>query len=178
MAHDSTKSTAKRLFKVQDLANSGKEWRSPAFDLLDPNHPAVTGRRHPNAVQGAGSGDKKTSAVAAARGETSQTTPQSGQNKSGYNNSGHQQTGGVNTAQPLQGGVPASNYSTQAGNLGGGYATGYASQGVTDSQGYASQGATAGQGYRAQGTSAAQGYQQGVHDTLSREEAKFSQMRQ
>ncbi|WWD18999.1 hypothetical protein CI109_103456 [Kwoniella shandongensis] len=67
LTHSAEKSTAKRLFKVQDLANTGKEWRSPAFDLLDNKHPAVTGHHHPSAVQGAGSAHAQTSAVQNAR---------------------------------------------------------------------------------------------------------------
>ncbi|KAK8854853.1 hypothetical protein IAR55_003592 [Kwoniella newhampshirensis] len=67
LTHSSEKSTAKRLFKVQDLANSGKEWRSPAFDLLDSRHPAVTGQHHPAANKGAGSAQAATSAVQQAR---------------------------------------------------------------------------------------------------------------
>lgn len=70
LTHDASKSTIKRVFKTEDLAASGKEWRSPAFDLLDSRHPAVTGQHHPQAVKNAGHGDVKTSAVAAARGET------------------------------------------------------------------------------------------------------------
>ena len=74
LAHDSQKSIAKRMFKVEDLANSGREWRSPAFDLLDPQHPAVTGQHHPEAVRNAGSANKETSAIAAARGEIPHST--------------------------------------------------------------------------------------------------------
>ena len=57
------------MFKVEDLAASGKEWRSPAFDLLDEKHPAVTGQHHPEATPGVGHKNIQTSAVAAARGE-------------------------------------------------------------------------------------------------------------
>jgi len=112
MAHDSTKSTAKRMFKVEDMANSGKQWRSPAFDLLDPSHPAVTGQHHPEAVKGAGTANKKTSAVAAARGEIQESTNRSGSTKSsGYQNQGgHQDQGGyqnqgANMAQTLPAGA-------------------------------------------------------------------------
>lgn len=45
------------MFKVEDLAASGREWRSPAFDLFDRSHPAVTGQHHPEAVKGAGAGE-------------------------------------------------------------------------------------------------------------------------
>ena len=69
LTHDATKSSAKRMFKVEDMAASGKEWRSPAFDLFDPNHPAVTGQHHPEATPGVGHKNVNTSAIAAARGE-------------------------------------------------------------------------------------------------------------
>ena len=69
LSHDSKKSAAQRMFKVEDLAASGKEWRSPAFDLLDEKHPAVTGKQHPEATPGVGHKNIQTSAVAAARGE-------------------------------------------------------------------------------------------------------------
>ncbi|OWT39064.1 hypothetical protein C362_03228 [Cryptococcus neoformans Bt1] len=52
LTHDGGKSWAKRAFKVEDAARTGKEWRSPAFNLIDPAHPAVTGQHHP-AVQNA-----------------------------------------------------------------------------------------------------------------------------
>ncbi|ORY35471.1 hypothetical protein BCR39DRAFT_460742 [Naematelia encephala] len=74
-SHDPKKSMAKRMFKTEDLAASGTDWRSPAFDLFDKQHPAVTGHHHPAAVQGAGSQNVKTSAVAAARGEQTHTGP-------------------------------------------------------------------------------------------------------
>jgi len=61
LTHDSGKSVAKRIWKTEDLANSGREWRSPAFDLLDPHHPAVTGTHHPEAEKGAGAGNSLTS---------------------------------------------------------------------------------------------------------------------
>ena len=70
------------MFKVEDMANSGQEWRSPAFDLLDSAHPAATGRHHPGAVQGAGHGNKNTSAIAGARGEIPQSTGRSGTSNS------------------------------------------------------------------------------------------------
>ncbi|WVQ99967.1 hypothetical protein IAU59_007110 [Kwoniella sp. CBS 9459] len=54
LVHSSEKSASKRIFKVQDLAKSGKEWHSTAFDLFDKQHPAVTGQHHPSAVKGAG----------------------------------------------------------------------------------------------------------------------------
>ncbi|WVR07478.1 hypothetical protein IAU60_004520 [Kwoniella sp. DSM 27419] len=65
MQHDASKSTSQRMFKVSDLAASGREWHSPAFDLLDKQHPAVTGQAHPAAKEGAGA--QNTSAVQAAR---------------------------------------------------------------------------------------------------------------
>ena len=58
---------ASKAFKTEDLAGSGVEWRSPAFDLFDPKHPAVTGKQHPEAVEGAGRKDYNSSALAAAR---------------------------------------------------------------------------------------------------------------
>ncbi|KAK4689510.1 hypothetical protein P7C73_g600, partial [Tremellales sp. Uapishka_1] len=61
LAHDPKNSIAKRMFKVEDLAFSGKEWRSPAFSLTDSKHPAVTGETHPHAVKGAGAGKSLTS---------------------------------------------------------------------------------------------------------------------
>ncbi|ORX38560.1 hypothetical protein BD324DRAFT_578011 [Kockovaella imperatae] len=69
MTHDPKKSSAQRMFKVEDMAASGDEWRSPAFDLLDKKHPAVTGENHPEATPGMGHKDVQSSAVAAARGE-------------------------------------------------------------------------------------------------------------
>ncbi|WWC93737.1 hypothetical protein V866_000573 [Kwoniella sp. B9012] len=65
LTHSSEKSAAKRMFHTSDLAASGKEWRSNAFDLFDSAHPAVTGQSHPAAKQGAGA--QNTSAVDAAR---------------------------------------------------------------------------------------------------------------
>jgi hypothetical protein len=49
LTHDPKVSISKRLWKTEDLAHSGKEWRSPAFDLVDPKHPAKTGVDHPEA---------------------------------------------------------------------------------------------------------------------------------
>ncbi|OCF37895.1 hypothetical protein I316_00119 [Kwoniella heveanensis BCC8398] len=65
LTHSSEKSSAQRLFKTTDLANSGKEWHSTAFDLFDKQHPAVTGQHHPSAVKGAG--NQNTHAVDQAR---------------------------------------------------------------------------------------------------------------
>ncbi|WWC90750.1 uncharacterized protein L201_005687 [Kwoniella dendrophila CBS 6074] len=65
LSHNHEKSAAKRMFHTSDLAASGKEWRSNAFDLFDNSHPAVTGQSHPAAKQGAGA--QNTSAVNAAR---------------------------------------------------------------------------------------------------------------
>jgi hypothetical protein len=70
MTHDSKKSMAQRAFKTEDLAASGNEWRSPAFDLFDKRHPAVTGEKHPQAKEGAGHSSVNTNAVEAARGVT------------------------------------------------------------------------------------------------------------
>ncbi|KAL0249814.1 hypothetical protein I308_103116 [Cryptococcus tetragattii IND107] len=69
LTHDGGKSWAKRAFKVEDAARTGKEWRSPAFNLIDPAHPAVTGKPHP-AVQNAddGANNLKQKAEAAASG--------------------------------------------------------------------------------------------------------------
>lgn len=61
MGHNSEKSTMARVWKTEDLAHSGKEWHSPAFDLLDRQHPAVTGKHHPAAVKGAAAGHSLTS---------------------------------------------------------------------------------------------------------------------
>jgi hypothetical protein len=51
------------MWKTEDLAHSGKEWHSQAFDLFDPKHPAVTGEHHPHAQKGAGTGQSLTSKV-------------------------------------------------------------------------------------------------------------------
>lgn len=56
MTHDKKKSISERLFKTEDLAHSGKQWRSPAFSLTDNKHPAKTGEHHPQAVPGAAHG--------------------------------------------------------------------------------------------------------------------------
>lgn len=45
-----------KMWKTEDLAHSGKGWHSPAFDLLDSKHPAVTGQSHPAAKEGAAAG--------------------------------------------------------------------------------------------------------------------------
>lgn len=58
------------MFKTEDLASSGREWHSPAFDLFDSRHPAVTGHDHPEAVKNAGAPGVNTHAIAQARGET------------------------------------------------------------------------------------------------------------
>lgn len=67
LTHSSENSIAKRVFKTQDLAASGNEWRSEAFNLTSGSHPAVTGKAHPNAQHGAGSANVNTNAVDAAR---------------------------------------------------------------------------------------------------------------
>ncbi|WVN90208.1 uncharacterized protein L203_105444 [Cryptococcus depauperatus CBS 7841] len=54
LTHDAEKSWTGRAFKVEDMAGAGKEWRSPAFDLTDSAHPAVTGKDHPTVGTGAG----------------------------------------------------------------------------------------------------------------------------
>lgn len=51
------------MFKTEDAAHSGKTWHSPAFDLLDSRHPAVTGEHHPEAVKGAAAGKSLTSKI-------------------------------------------------------------------------------------------------------------------
>lgn len=154
------------------MANSGDGWRSPAFDLFDKSHPAVTGQHHPDAVRGAGSGNHNTSAIAAARGEISQTTPQHGQHGQGNLTSAASgyPTQGMN-AQSLQGGVPASQYPTQGTNLGSGYGSpGYATQATTAGDKYpANVNAAHGQGYATQGSATAQAYQQGAHDAIRRQ---------
>lgn len=63
LQHDSRKSISHRLFKVEDAANSGKKWRSPAFGLTDDKHPAVTGKHHPEAQKGAGAGKSLTDSM-------------------------------------------------------------------------------------------------------------------
>ncbi|RXK41203.1 hypothetical protein M231_01608 [Tremella mesenterica] len=63
LGHDSKQSIAKRMFKVEDAAHSGQEWRSPVFDLFDARHPAVTGQHHPEATQGAGAGKSLSSKI-------------------------------------------------------------------------------------------------------------------
>jgi len=78
LMHDAKKSSAKRLFKTEDMAQSGREWHSPAFDLFDKRHPAVTGERHPEAVPNAGHKDVKTSAIDAARGHSTANTGNTG----------------------------------------------------------------------------------------------------
>jgi len=95
LVHDSKKSTAKRMFKVEDLAASGREWRSPAFDLFDTQHPAVTGRSHPDAVKGAGHKDANTSAIDEARGQP--TANQTGQTGAGYSTGTHGAPTGYST---------------------------------------------------------------------------------
>jgi len=67
LTHDSKKSIAERLFKTEDLAHSGNEWRSPAFSLAGDNaHPAITGKNHPQAVEGAARGKGLTDAIPSA----------------------------------------------------------------------------------------------------------------
>jgi hypothetical protein len=51
------------MWKTEDLAHSGKNWHSPAFDLLDSKHPAVTGQSHPLAKDGAAAGHSLSSKV-------------------------------------------------------------------------------------------------------------------
>lgn len=66
MAHDKRKSISERLFKTEDLAHSGKDWRSPAFSLVgDSKHPAITGQHHPQATHGAAAGKGLTDAIPA-----------------------------------------------------------------------------------------------------------------
>ncbi|WRT68357.1 uncharacterized protein IL334_005333 [Kwoniella shivajii] len=65
LTHSAEKSSAKRLFKTQDFASSGTDWKSKAFDLLDNQHPAVTGVHHPDTKPGAHT--QNTNAVDAAR---------------------------------------------------------------------------------------------------------------
>jgi hypothetical protein len=54
-----------KMWKTEDLAHSGKNWHSPAFDLLDSKHPAVTGQSHPQAKDGAAAGHSLSSKVQA-----------------------------------------------------------------------------------------------------------------
>jgi len=68
------KSVSKRLFQTEDYAASSghKGWSSPAFDIVDSkNHPAVTGKLPQGVQAGAGHSNVNTSAVDAARGNTS-----------------------------------------------------------------------------------------------------------
>jgi hypothetical protein len=74
LTHDSKKSIAHRQYATEDLAASGDSWHSPAFDLLDSAHPAVTGKPHPQAQHNAGSKSVASNAVDAARGHTTTQT--------------------------------------------------------------------------------------------------------
>jgi hypothetical protein len=69
MGHNTEKSTLARVWKTEDLAHSGREWHSPAFDLLDKQHPAVTGHNHPAAVKGAAAGHSLTSQMQEGTGQ-------------------------------------------------------------------------------------------------------------
>ena len=76
MTHDKRKSIAERLFKTEDLAHSGSDWRSPAFSLAGDNkHPAITGEHHPLAKEGAARGHGLTDAIPAAGAEGRQGVP-------------------------------------------------------------------------------------------------------
>ncbi|ODN78898.1 hypothetical protein L202_04426 [Cryptococcus amylolentus CBS 6039] len=66
LTHDAEKSWTHKAFKTEDLAASGKEWRSPAFDLTDKAHPALTGQHHPGATVGAGAKTQQAEQKAAA----------------------------------------------------------------------------------------------------------------
>jgi hypothetical protein len=48
MSHNHKASFTQKQFKVEDAAQSGKDWRSPVFSLVDSKHPAVTGEHHPS----------------------------------------------------------------------------------------------------------------------------------
>ena len=140
------------MFKTEDMANSGQAWRSPAFDLLDPSHPAVTGRHHPGAVQGAGHGNKNTSAIAAARGEIPQSTGRSGATSSPTSayqapTSAYPQTAaGVNNAQTAQ--TAGSNYSPQSMQYGNSRTAGYSTtQGTIPASNYSAHEAPQSLGY-------------------------------
>lgn len=69
MGHNTEKSTLARVWKTEDLAHSGREWHSPAFDLFDNQHPAVTGHHHPAAVKGAATGHSLTSQMQEGTGQ-------------------------------------------------------------------------------------------------------------
>jgi len=47
-------SWTKRQFKIEDAATSGREWRSPVFSLFSSDHPAVSGKAHPQSSKPAG----------------------------------------------------------------------------------------------------------------------------
>lgn len=70
MSQDPTKSIAQRLWKTEDAARSGKTWHSPAFSIADDRrHPAVSGKHHPAATQGAARGQGMTAAIGQKAGE-------------------------------------------------------------------------------------------------------------
>jgi hypothetical protein len=74
MLANSKKSISGRMFKTEDFAASGQSWHSPAFDLLHRAHPAATGELPKGVTPGAGHKDANTSAIDAARGQTTQST--------------------------------------------------------------------------------------------------------
>lgn len=64
MSQDPSKSIAKRLWKTEDAARSGRTWHSPAFSIAgNTAHPAVTGQHHPHAAGGAARGTGMTAAA-------------------------------------------------------------------------------------------------------------------
>lgn len=53
-------SVTERLWKTEDAAMSGTDWKSPAFSIVDHRHPATTGEHHPHATPGAAAGKSLT----------------------------------------------------------------------------------------------------------------------
>lgn len=70
-----------KMWKTEDLAHSGKDWHSPAFDLLDSKHPAVTGHSHPAAKEGAGAGNSLSSKAQAPANAADQLKATHGQSE-------------------------------------------------------------------------------------------------
>jgi hypothetical protein len=70
-----------KMWKTEDLAHSGKNWHSPAFDLLDSKHPAVTGQAHPHAKEGAGAGNSLSSKMQQGAREVDQLKATHGQSE-------------------------------------------------------------------------------------------------
>lgn len=70
-----------KMWKTEDLAHSGKDWHSPAFDLLDSKHPATTGQTHPAAKEGAGAGTSLSSKAQTGANQADQLKATHGQSE-------------------------------------------------------------------------------------------------